>query len=155
MPSAITLRPQQRELLAQALADAVYYRDPPVHCRACAVPRLRGHAGPRQRLPRSGSRARSGATGVTDAERAARALLVWCGFCWAPPGALCADGGQHLARYLRAHRRGLIGRDDMKAVCRSLPVVSAGQIVADTTVPASAHGGAAMTPRAEHCGGKR
>ena len=25
----------QREMLAQALADAAYYRDRPVHCRAC------------------------------------------------------------------------------------------------------------------------
>jgi hypothetical protein len=35
MPGTITLQPEQREVLAQALADAVYYRDPPVHCRAC------------------------------------------------------------------------------------------------------------------------
>jgi len=25
-------------VLAQALADAVYYRDPPVHCPACETP---------------------------------------------------------------------------------------------------------------------
>jgi hypothetical protein len=35
MPGTITLQPEQREMLAQALADAVYYRDPPVHCHAC------------------------------------------------------------------------------------------------------------------------
>jgi hypothetical protein len=35
MPAAITLLPDQRDLLAQALADAVYYRDPPVQCPAC------------------------------------------------------------------------------------------------------------------------
>lgn len=35
MPATITLQPGQRELLAQALADAVSYRDPPVHCPAC------------------------------------------------------------------------------------------------------------------------
>ena len=35
MPARITLQPGQRELLAQALADAVSYRDPPVHCPAC------------------------------------------------------------------------------------------------------------------------
>jgi hypothetical protein len=29
------LPPGQRELLRQALADAVYYWDPPLHCRAC------------------------------------------------------------------------------------------------------------------------
>lgn len=38
MPATITLRPEQREVLAQALADAVYYRDPPVHCPACETP---------------------------------------------------------------------------------------------------------------------
>ena len=35
MPSAIPLLPRQREALAQALADAVSYRDPPVYCAAC------------------------------------------------------------------------------------------------------------------------
>jgi hypothetical protein len=35
MPSEIILLPQQREALAQALADAVSYRDPPVYCDAC------------------------------------------------------------------------------------------------------------------------
>lgn len=35
MPPAITLLPRQREALAQALADAVSYRDPPVYCDAC------------------------------------------------------------------------------------------------------------------------
>jgi hypothetical protein len=35
MPSAIPLLPRQREALAQALADAVNYRDPPVYCAAC------------------------------------------------------------------------------------------------------------------------
>ena len=35
MPPAITLLPRQREALAQALADAVCYRDPPVYCDAC------------------------------------------------------------------------------------------------------------------------
>jgi hypothetical protein len=72
---------------------------------------------------------------VTGAERAALALMVWCGFCWAPPGTPCGGEGQHLARYLRAYRRGLVGRDEMTAVCRSLPVVSAGQVVADVTAP--------------------
>ena len=35
MPSAIPLLPRQREALAQALSDAVSYRDPPVYCAAC------------------------------------------------------------------------------------------------------------------------
>jgi hypothetical protein len=32
---AIALLSRQRETLAQALADAVDYRDPPVYCDAC------------------------------------------------------------------------------------------------------------------------
>ena len=35
MTATLTLRPEQRELLAQALADAVFYRDPPADCQAC------------------------------------------------------------------------------------------------------------------------
>jgi hypothetical protein len=38
MPPAITLRPGQQAVLAQALADAVCYRDPPVHCPVCPSP---------------------------------------------------------------------------------------------------------------------
>lgn len=30
--------PEQCEVLRQALADAVYYRDPPVWCPACPMP---------------------------------------------------------------------------------------------------------------------
>jgi hypothetical protein len=37
MAATLTLRTEQRELLAQALADAVFYRDPPVDCPACAT----------------------------------------------------------------------------------------------------------------------
>lgn len=32
------LLPDQRDVLRQALADAVYYRDPPVYCPACDTP---------------------------------------------------------------------------------------------------------------------
>jgi hypothetical protein len=35
MPPPITLLERQRETLAQALADAVSYRDPPLCCDAC------------------------------------------------------------------------------------------------------------------------
>ena len=35
MTATLILRPEQRELLAQALADAVFYRDPPAECQAC------------------------------------------------------------------------------------------------------------------------
>ena len=75
---------------------------------------------------------------MSDAERAALALMVWCGFCWAAPGTDCTGQGQHLARYLRAHRKGLIGKQDMAAMCRLLPAVSAGQVVTDVTASAAA-----------------
>jgi hypothetical protein len=39
---------------------------------------------------------------VSDAERAVLALLMWCGFCRAAPGAACTSQGLHLARYWRA-----------------------------------------------------
>jgi hypothetical protein len=32
---ALIVRAEQRALLRDALADAVYYRDPPVQCAAC------------------------------------------------------------------------------------------------------------------------
>jgi hypothetical protein len=35
MPHRIALLPHHREALAQALADAIFYRDPPVYCAAC------------------------------------------------------------------------------------------------------------------------
>jgi hypothetical protein len=38
MPATLTLRPEQCELLARALADAVYYRDPPLQCPTCSTP---------------------------------------------------------------------------------------------------------------------
>ena len=37
-PAVLTAAPQQREILRQALADAIYYRDPPLQCPACASP---------------------------------------------------------------------------------------------------------------------
>jgi hypothetical protein len=37
-PAILTAAPQQREILRQALADAIYYRDPPLHCPACPSP---------------------------------------------------------------------------------------------------------------------
>ena len=35
VPVVLVVPAAQREVLLQALADAVYYRDPPVECRAC------------------------------------------------------------------------------------------------------------------------
>lgn len=36
--STATLLPAQREVLQQALADAICYRDPPVYCPDCETP---------------------------------------------------------------------------------------------------------------------
>jgi len=80
---------------------------------------------------------------MTSPGRAALALMAWCGFCWAPPGIACTGHGQHLARYLRAYRRGLINREAMTAVCRTLPMASVGQLVTDIDAPEA--GGVTMT----------
>jgi hypothetical protein len=37
-PAAATLPPTQRAVLQQALADAIFYRDPPLHCPNCPTP---------------------------------------------------------------------------------------------------------------------
>ena len=76
------------------------------------------------------------------------ALMVSCGFCWAAPGTPCGDDGQHLARYLRGYRRGLIGREVLAALCERLPHVSAGQVIPGTAEVLSGTGvpGRAPTP---------
>jgi hypothetical protein len=66
---------------------------------------------------------------VSGADLALLALRVPCGFCWAPPATACAPEGHHLARYLRAYRRGLISRELMTSACLLLPAASAGQLV--------------------------
>lgn len=68
---------------------------------------------------------------MSRAELAVLALRVPCGFCWAPPGTACAEQGQHLARYLRAYRKGLISRELMTSACLLLPAASAGQLVTE------------------------
>jgi hypothetical protein len=35
---ALLISAEQRKLLQQALADAIYYRDPPVNCETCPEP---------------------------------------------------------------------------------------------------------------------
>src|ERR1700691_953126 len=37
-PVILTAASAQREILRQALADAIYYRDPPLQCTACPSP---------------------------------------------------------------------------------------------------------------------
>jgi hypothetical protein len=66
---------------------------------------------------------------MTGAERTAVALMISCGFCWATPGTACSGRGQHLARYLRAYRRGLLARDELTVICADVSRVSAGLVV--------------------------
>ena len=74
---------------------------------------------------------------MTNAERAAVALMVSCGFCWAVPGTACGPEGLHLARYVRAYRRGVLGQNDLAVICETMAHVSAGYVV--TEVPALPH----------------
>lgn len=67
---------------------------------------------------------------MTGAERAAAALIVSCGFCWARPGSACGEEGWRLARFVRAYRRGLISQEELALICGPLAHVSAGQVVA-------------------------
>lgn len=67
---------------------------------------------------------------MIGAQRAAVALMVSCGFCWARPGSVCGAEGLHLARYVRAYRRGLISQEELAVICRPLAHASAGQLVA-------------------------
>jgi hypothetical protein len=63
------------------------------------------------------------------------AMMVPCGFCWAEHNKACTSEGQHLERYLRAYRRGLISREAMQAVCATLGPISPGKLVPDKHVP--------------------
>src|SRR5260370_31977766 len=67
----------------------------------------------------------------TLAEQGAR--RVTCGFCWQAPGEPCTAGGFHLARFLRAHRRGLITRAELVTVLATLTVIAEGAVVTEAT----------------------
>ena len=73
---------------------------------------------------------------TTNATAAARPLrdltrLANCPQCWQRPGLPCTGSGDHLARYQRAERRGLIGREDLAAVVAGLEVIAPHIIVRD------------------------
>ena len=65
---------------------------------------------------------------MTGAKRAAVALMVSYGFCWARPSSVCGPEGLHLARYVRAYRKGLLSQEVLAVMwegCRrSAPVMS-------------------------------
>jgi hypothetical protein len=55
-----------------------------------------------------------------------------CPHCWQRPGPPCTvsgPSGDHLARYQRAERRGLIRREDLAAVVAGLEVIAAHVII--------------------------
>lgn len=62
----------------------------------------------------------------TDAPPAERVLQAECGHCWQ---ASCAPGGSHLARWLRAERRGLISRAEVAAAIDGLTVITLGTVI--------------------------
>ncbi len=58
--------------------------------------------------------------------------LANCPQCWQPPGRPCTiagPAGDHLARWQRAERRGLIAREDLAAVVVGLEVIAGHVIV--------------------------
>lgn len=71
------------------------------------------------------------------------ALLAPCGHCWAEPGTTCTDDGQHYARYLRIYRRGILDAPGLAAVSKAAPYISAGTIVPDERLHATAPKGGA------------
>ena len=67
------------------------------------------------------------AVAVTDLVR-----LANCPHCWQRPGRPCTVAGlagDHLGRWQRAERRGLIGREDLAAVVAGLEVIAAHIII--------------------------
>ena len=62
------------------------------------------------------------------------AAMVPCGVCWQDRGRAC-DGrnGYHLARFERAHRRGLITRAELVGVVDGLDVIAERALVLDVT----------------------
>jgi hypothetical protein len=58
--------------------------------------------------------------------------LANCPQCWQRPGRPCTVSGapgDHLARWQRAERRGLIGREDLAAAVAGLEVIAAHVII--------------------------
>ena len=68
------------------------------------------------------------------AEISGEARLVNCPQCWQRPGVPCTVSGppgDHLARWQRAERRGVIGREDLAAVVAGLEVIAGHVIIRD------------------------
>ena len=65
------------------------------------------------------------------------ARLVNCGECWQVPGKPCTPEGDHVARFGRAMRRGLISGPDLIAVLQALDAFTNTTIVCDVPGGAS------------------
>ena len=66
------------------------------------------------------------------------ARLVQCPVCWQRPGLRCTrfyPPGDHLGRYQRAERQGLITRAELGSVVAALEVIAAHVIVRDEVTP--------------------
>ena len=60
--------------------------------------------------------------------------LANCPVCWQRPGKACTiagPAGDHLGRWQRAERRGLVAREDLAAVVAGLDEVAAHVIIRD------------------------
>ena len=68
-------------------------------------------------------------TTIPQPDTIERVRLANCPHCWQRPGPACTARGDHLARYQRAERRGLIGREDLAAVVAGLEVIAAHVII--------------------------
>ena len=61
------------------------------------------------------------------------ARRVNCGECWQVPRKPCTPEGDHVARFGRAMRRGLISGHDLVAVLQAIPGFTGATIVYDET----------------------
>jgi len=57
--------------------------------------------------------------------------MVPCGQCWRVPAEPCTPDGDHLARWLRAERRGVVTRAELAAAVGGLEVIAAHAIIRD------------------------
>jgi hypothetical protein len=61
----------------------------------------------------------------------AAARRVNCGECWQVPGKPCTPEGDHVARFGRAMRRGLISGPDLLAVLGTLDAFTMATVICD------------------------
>jgi hypothetical protein len=59
------------------------------------------------------------------------ARQVNCGECWQVPGTACTPEGDHVARFGRAMRRGLISGPDLLAVLGTLDAFTTATVICD------------------------